>query len=99
MGKLYLRDIAVKRFGLQVDRNMTKQNYEVAYICNGNNPKCAGEPGCYYRKDGRHGPCYHTTDKKFAKHSDLDPKKDRDKFSMYKYGNQKRYYENYPTID
>lgn len=70
-----------------------KKVYETAYICDGTNPKCSGKPGCYYRKDGRHGPCMHTQDKRYAKNKKLDPKKNRDAFDKFSYGDVVRYYE------
>lgn len=86
---------------------MAKKNVKtsVAYICNGRQPECKGQPGCYYNKvSGRPGPCLHTTDIRYAKHKKIDPKKDSDKFDKFtsvdKEGNKSvRYYEKLGEFD
>ena len=67
---------------------------EVAYICNGKNPKCEGKYGCYYRIDqGIRGGCMHTTDREYAKYRPRDPEKYPEYFDAFSYGNRTRYYE------
>ena len=71
-----------------------KPKYEVAWVCNGYNPKCRGKIGCYYRvSNGVRGACMHTLDPLYAKYGALDPKKHRERFEKFSYKDQIRYYE------
>ncbi|WP_458459289.1 hypothetical protein [Pseudobutyrivibrio sp.] len=70
------------------------KEYEVAWLCNGKNPKCRNRPGCYYNiQNGIRGSCDHTMDPKYAINKNLDPKKDKDRFDKFTLGDQIRYYE------
>lgn len=74
-----------------------EKQYEVAYICNGLNPKCRGTLGCYYQEltNGMHGGCMHTKDKRYALNEILEdnPKNHPDRFDKYESGDIVRYYE------
>ena len=73
-----------------------KQSYEIAWLCNGKDPKCAGKNGCFYIiNNGIRGSCSHTKDIRYALHKKLDPKKNPDRFDKFKYKDQVRYYERY----
>lgn len=76
---------------------MSKQKtYEVAYICNGQNPKCNCKSNCfYYPTKGIKGACMHTTDPKYAKNKPKDPKQNKDLFDKFTVGDITRYYEKY----
>lgn len=72
------------------------KDYEVAYICNGRNPKCSGKQGCYYRPTNSiKGPCMHTIDREYAKNGARDPRKNKDLFDRFEANGVTRYYEKY----
>lgn len=73
---------------------MTNKDYEVAYICNGKDPKCSNKTGCYYKiTNGIRGSCSHTTNPKYAVHKKLDPKKNPEMFDKFSTIQGTRYYE------
>lgn len=74
---------------------MKSKDYEVAWVCNGRNPKCKGREGCYYvLHNGIWGSCSHTRDPKYAMHKPVrDPKKQKGWFDKFVLGDQVRYYE------
>lgn len=67
---------------------------EVVYLCDGEDPRCKGEWGCFYViTDGIRGGCRHTSDPKHAKYGAVDHKKHPERFDKFKSGDQVRYYE------
>lgn len=77
-------------------RAKSEKNIEVAYVCNGNNPKCRGKYGCYYATtNGIRGGCMHTLEAEYAKNKPVDPRKHPDIFEKFSYGDTVRYYEKY----
>lgn len=72
-----------------------KQDYEVAWVCNGRDPKCKGREGCYYvLHNGIWGSCSHTKDPKYALHKPVrDPKKHKGWFDKFSSEQCTRYYE------
>jgi len=77
-------------------------DYEIAYICTGKNPKCMGQPGCYYCKTtAKIGSCMHTLNPEHAKNGVIrdHPRNHQDRFDRYTYGEgdekQVRYYEKF----
>jgi len=78
---------------------MKAKSYEVAYICNGKNPKCAKRSGCFYRiENGIRGACSHTRDPKYAIHKRINPKTHPEMFDKVKCGDNVRYYEKFSTL-
>lgn len=46
-----------------------KTKYETVWICDGENPNCKGECGCFYViTNGIRGSCCHTKDPKYSLH-------------------------------
>ena len=77
-------------------RAKSEKEVQVAYICNGKNPKCCGKYGCYYTPtNGVRGACSHTLDPKYAKNKPMDPRKHPDIFDKFSYGDTVRYYEKF----
>ena len=74
-----------------------KKEQQVAYLCNGENPKCSGKDGCYYRTDGKHGPCSHTLNPKYAKNKEVTPENNEDKFDKHESESIVRYYEKFDS--
>lgn len=74
-------------------------NYQIAYLCNGKNPKCKGREGCYYGNpmNGIIGGCLHTRDVKYAKNRTLSddehPLEYPERFDKFTCGDEIRYYE------
>lgn len=78
-----------------------KKQYEVAYICNGKDPKCIHKTGCFYKiTNGIRGSCSHTRDIQYAINKKINPEKNPDRFEKFKCGDNVRYYERFTeTID
>jgi len=90
----------VKKTVKQKRRENSKgTGYEIAYICNGRNPKCCGKQGCYYgpKVNGITGSCSHTLDPKYAafKPARGHPCHYPERFDRVSVGDQVRYYEKY----
>lgn len=81
------------------------KTYEIAYLCNGKNPKCRGRAGCYYAKpvNGVIGGCLHTREKQYAKNRILKdqehPREYPDRFERFTCGDIVRYYESLRWFD
>ena len=75
------------------------RNYEIAYICNGKNPKCRGRVGCYYAEpvNGIMGGCCHTLDERYSLHKPASdhPSRHPERFDKVECEGRVRYYERF----
>lgn len=75
---------------------MKKEHKErqVAWLCNGKDPKCKGKQGCYYAiHNGIRGACSHTRDSRYAIHKKLNPRDNPEMFDRFESEENIRYYE------
>ena len=75
-------------------------NFKVAYMCTGLDPKCSGKPGCF--KCLRPYPlpdlvCMHTTDIRYAVHEPCEDPENYvpSRFKKFVVGDEIRYFEDY----
>lgn len=72
-----------------------KRSYETAWLCNGKNPLCKDQYGCFYHiENGLRGSCSHTRDPKYSLHKPARSVKDNPEwFDRFSSEAGTRYYE------